>query len=210
MKETKKVRGIFQKSDSDICWIRYTDGFGKYRREKAGSLSQAHKLLAKRRTEALTRKKLPETLRQRTILFSEIADDALAYSKAHKRSYRDDCTSIGRLKEWFGSREAESLTAPEIDKRLSEQAATKKWAASTYNHYRSNIGLIYREARRSGKVSVNPARDVRHRKEDNSRVRFLTDAEEKKLREVIQSNWPEHMPEFNLAINTGLRKGSMY
>jgi integrase len=59
-------------------------------------------------------------------------------------------------------------------------------------------------------VSVNPARDVRHRREDNSRVRFLSDAEENKLREVILANWPEHMPEFNLAVSTGLRKGSMY
>ena len=33
--------------------------------------------------------------------------------------------------------------------------------------------LTYREASRAGKVSVNPARDVRHRREDNSRVRYL-------------------------------------
>lgn len=117
---------------------------------------------------------------------------------------------MARLKEWFGSREAESLSTPEIEKRLSEAAAVDKWAPATYNHYRSLMMLTYREARRAGKVSSNPARDVRHRREDNSRVRFLTDAEDKKLREVIQANWPEHLPEFELAISTGLRKGSMY
>jgi integrase len=70
--------------------------------------------------------------------------------------------------------------------------------------------MTYREARRAGKVTVNPARDTRHQREDNSRVRYLSDAEEKKLHEVIQSDYAEHMPEFTLAMSTGLRKGSMY
>jgi hypothetical protein len=43
--------------------------------------------------------------------------------------------------------------------------------------------MIFREARRAGKVATaNPARDVWHRKEDNSRVRLLSDAEENELR----------------------------
>jgi integrase len=211
MKEPKKTRGIFEKVPGSGVWsIRYTDGAGKYRREIAGSYSQATKLLVKRRGEALQRKKLPETLRQRAILFNEVADDALQYSEQHKRSYRDDKSRMARLKVWFGNCEAESLTGPDIEKRLTDVVAAENWAASTFNHYRSLMMLVYREARRRGKVSVNPARDVRHKREDNSRVRILSDAEETKLRDVIQADWPEHMPEFSLAIATGLRKGSMY
>jgi hypothetical protein len=30
------------------------------------------------------------------------------------------------------------------------------------------------------------------------------------LREVVQAKWPLHLPELDLAINTGLRKGSQY
>ncbi len=211
MAEKSKARGVFEKVEgSGVFWIRFTDGQGKYRREVAGSYAQARKLLDKRRGEALQKKKLPESLRQRTIKFYELADDALRYSEHHKRSYRDDVSKVAKLKSWFGSREAESLTTPEIEKRLSDAAAAEKWAPSTYNHYRSVMMLIYREARRAGKLSTNPARDVRHKREDNSRVRFLSDAEEKKLRGVILANWPEHMPEFDLAVSTGLRKGSMY
>jgi len=70
--------------------------------------------------------------------------------------------------------------------------------------------MTYREARRAGKLTVNPARDTGHQREDNSRVRYLSDAEEKKLHEVIQSYYAEHMTEFKLAMRTGLRKGSMY
>lgn len=49
-----------------------------------------------------------------------------------------------------------------------------------------------------------------HRREDNNRVRFLTEDEEKKLRKIVQAKWPSHIPEFDLAINTGLRKGNQY
>jgi hypothetical protein len=34
--------------------------------------------------------------------------------------------------------------------------------------------------------------------------------QEKKLRKVIEAKWASHKPEFELAINTGLRKGSQY
>ena len=51
---------------------------------------------------------------------------------------------------------------------------------------------------------------VTHRREDNNRVRFLMAEEEKKLRKAIESKWASHLPELDLAINTGLRKGSKY
>ena len=174
----KPDRGIFEKVPaSGVWWIRYVDAQGRYRREKAGTWGNADKLLTKRKNEALQGKKLPETLRQRLVPLAEIVDDALAYSRKHKRSYRDDESRGKRLKEWFGNREAESLTGPEMEKHLSDVAASEEWACSTYNHYRSLLMLVYREARRAGKVSANPARDIRHRKESNNRVRFLSRGE---------------------------------
>ena len=86
-------------------------------------------------------------------------------------------------------------------------------AASTYNHYRSLLMLVYREARRAGKVSANPARVVRHRKENNSRVRFLSrgeNGEYSRLVNAIREKYPEHVAEFISALNTGLRMSSQY
>ena len=110
------------------------DAQGRYRREKVGTWGNADKLLTKRRNEALQGKKLPETLRQRVVPFSEIGDDALAYSRGHKRSHRDDESRMKRLKEWFGSREADSLSGQEMEKHLSDVAVEEKWAPSTFNH----------------------------------------------------------------------------
>jgi integrase len=210
----KPDRGIFEKvPGSGIWWIRYVDAQGRYRREKAGTWSNADKLLTKRKNGALEGKKLPETLRRRLVPFAEIAGDALAYSRRYKRSYRDDESRMKRLTEWFGNREAESLAGQEMEKRLSDVAASDEWAASTYNHYRSLLMLVYREARRAGKVSANPARDVRHRKENNSRVRFLSrgeNGEYARLVNAIREKYPEHVAEFIFALNTGLRLSSQY
>lgn len=170
----------------------------------------AQKLYAKRKTEALQGKKLPESLRQRTVLFSELIDDALAYSKAKKRSYQDDVCRMGRIREWFGGIPAEDVTVTEIELRLDQLAEEEDLAAATLNRYRSLLSLIFRRAMIAGKASANPARLVTHRQEDNKRIRFLSEAEEAKLRSVICEHWPDREPEFDIALNTGLRRGGMY
>jgi len=72
------------------------------------------------------------------------------------------------------------------------------------------MSLSYRLGIQNRNVTMNPARSVTHRREDNNRVRFLSDEEEKKLRKVVETKWASHIPELDLAINTGIRKGSQY
>ena len=215
----KVRRGLFEKIEgSGVWWIRYTDGFGTYRREKAGTWAVAKQLLSKRQTEALQRKKLPESLRRPTVLFSEIAEDAMVYSEAHKRSSCSDVSIKKNLVELFGNREADSLFGNELEGGLDAEAKNRGWCASTFNHHRAFLMLAYREGRRKRKVRTNPARDVRHKKENNSRVRFLSKeldgkvekSEDAKLIKVIRENYPEHLAEFIFAKSTGLRLSSQY
>lgn len=206
-----KQRGIFEKvPGSGVWWVIYFDQFGKRRREKAGSKSVAIKLYGKRKQQVLEGKKLPELFRKPSVNVGQLLDDALGHSKRNKKSYKTDVPRIARLKEWFGSHPAEELAPKEIEKRLADVADDEEWAASTFNHYRSLMSLSYRLGIQNRKVSSNPARSVMHRREDNNRVRFLTEEEEKKLRKVIEAKWASHMPELDLAINTGIRKGSQY
>ena len=204
-------RGVFEKvPGSGVWWICYFDQFGKRRREKAGTKSVAIKLYGKRKQQVLEGRKLPELFRKPSVDFGGLIDDALAYSKRNKRSHRTDVPRLARLKQWFGSRAAEELTPKEIENRLASEAEKQEWAPSTFNHYRSLMSLSYRLAILNRKVITNPARSVTHRREDNNRVRFLSAAEEKKLRRAIKARWRTHLPEFDLALNTGLRKGSQY
>jgi hypothetical protein len=128
-KKGRNARGVLEKvPGSDIWWIRYVDTQGRYRREKAGTWATARDLYIKRKNEALVGKKLPEKLRRATVMFAGIADDALAYSRAHKRSWRDDESRMKRLLGWFGNREADSLTGQEMERTLSDVAAREQWA----------------------------------------------------------------------------------
>lgn len=107
---SKPPHGVFEKvPGSGVWWIRYIDAQGRFRREKAGTKSAAIGLSRKRKTEPLEGKKLPGKLRRATVTFAEIARDALAYSKAHKRTYEDDVQRMERMLCWFRDRSADSL-----------------------------------------------------------------------------------------------------
>jgi len=153
---------------------------------------------------------LPETLRSRPIIFAEIADAALEYSRVEKASYRDDCSRMRRIVSRFGNCVAESIRPEEFEQWL---ASEMRWTPATKNRYIALIKLTYRLAERNGKVEENPARVLRMRKENNERVRYLGQYaadEDAKLRAVISAEWPEHMPEFEIALHTGMRRSEQY
>ncbi|MGB2675996.1 MAG: site-specific integrase [Candidatus Acidiferrum sp.] len=208
-KKSRNVRGVFEKvPGSDVWWIRFIDAKGRFRREKAGAKGMAIDLYRKRKVEALEGKKLPERLRRATVTFAEIARDALAYSKVNKAatSYRCDAGRMEVLLGWFREYPAESITAQDIERQFQKQ----EWAPATPNRYRALLSLTYRLAIRNGKVKENPARLVPHRLEDNARIRFLSAVEEKALRGAIEAQCSERLPEFALALNTGLRLSEQY
>jgi len=217
----KVQRGIYEKvPGSHVWWVRYADSVGRIRREKAGAKSAAIKLYQKRKTEILEGKKLPEQLRGRVVRFAEIADDALAYCKANNQGQQFDAYRIGRLKDEFGNYAAE-IPVEDLRRWFSEQ----EWQPGTHNRYKSTLSLMFRLAIENKKASTNPARLLKRKREDNGRVRFLnqlapakTEAEylkphadeESRLRAVILADYPAHMPEFEIALHTGMRPSEQY
>ena len=209
--EEKKLRGIYERvPGSGEWWIRYADKAGKIHREKAGNRSAAKDLYRKRKQGVLEGKKLPEKLRQRDILFGELIDDALEYSKGHKRSFSDDVCRMKRVRQWFGGVVADDIKPASIERRLSSIAHAEDLAPATVNRYRSLMSLCFRLGMENEKCQGNPARVMRARKESNERVRFLGLEEEEGLRKVIREHWPDREPELDIALNTGLRRGGMY
>jgi integrase len=212
-KTRRKVRGVFEKvPGSGVWWIRYSDAQGRYRREKAGTKTASRELYTKRKQEALEGRKLPEKLRSRAVSFAEIADDAITYIKGRYARPADDVARVEVLKDWFTGRAAECITPQEVEAALEEAEEENDWGSSTVNHHHTLLSLTYRLAIRNGKVKQSAVRGIRRRAEDNSRVRFLTADEEKRLRDALRSKpeWAEHEPELDLALHTGLRRSSMY
>lgn len=208
--EGKRYRGISGRSGGFV--FRYTDAQGREHRKICRTRDDALALYHEKKARSNRGEKLPAPpmLRRNKVTFAEIVHDALHYSKQRKRSYRTDVTRFAQLKEWFGNRIAETVTPKEIEDILNRASEQGRWAASTFNHYRSLLSLAYRLAIRDRGLTMNPARSVSHRREDNSRVRFLSREEERRLREVLMSKYSWHLPEFDLALQTGLRRGSQY
>ena len=205
--QERKQRGIFEKVPGSGEWyVRYVDAQGRYRREKAGTKSAAIALYRKRKTEALQGRKLPERLRRSPVLFREIAKDALAWSDAHKRSARNDHYRMARLLAWFGDKSAESISPQEIEANLRNEP----WRPATWNRIRALLSMVYRVAIRNRKVSQNPVRLVPTKQAHNERLRFLSIDEERKLRAAIARRFPERLPEFELALHTGMRLSEQY
>ena len=146
------------------------------------------------------------------MLFDEIGKDALDYSKANKcpDAYRIDKWHYAVILSWFKGRVAKEIVPQEIDEKLSELAGKKDLKPATLNRYRAFLSLVYSLANRNGKVQVNPARLVRLRKENNAVVRFLEAQEEEKIRSVLRECDRCLEAEFDLALNTGMRRGEQY
>jgi site-specific recombinase XerD len=207
-KTRRNPRGVFQKvpGKNSPWWIRFVDASGRFRRERVGTKRAAIDLYRKRKNDALEGKKLPEKLRRATVSFAEIASDALVYSKSNKLSYGDDVSRMETLLRWFREYPAEGITAQDIERRFEQQT----WTPATMNRHRALLSLTYRLAIRNGKVKDNPARLVRHRLENNARIRFLSPEEETQLRAAIEAACPERIAELDVALHTGLRLSEQY
>lgn len=218
--QQKAVRGTFEKvPGSGIWWVRYADASGRIRREKVGNKGAATKLYQKRKTEVLQGNKLPEQFRAKKVTFSELADDAIEWSKAHKLTWEDDEIRLKPMRVAFGTRAAESITPQEIERWFALEGVSrnkgkrregKTWKPATFNRYKALLSMVYRQGIKNRKISVNPAREIERRRENNARDRYLSGQEEASLRDVITESWPERIPEFDIAINSGMRRGEQY
>jgi len=214
-----RQRGLFER-EPWVWWIHWYEAEGRRHREEAGSKSNAINLYRKRKSEALAGKKLPEKLRGRVVRFSELAEDAESYCQANNQGQEFDCYRIGRFKEEFGNGPAE-IPVEDFRRWFNEQV----WKEATHNRYKTMLSLIYRLGMEHGKVKSNPARLLKRKREDNGRVRFLNqfapaktelehlqglEDEESRLRAVIVHRYPDHLPEFEIATNTGMRPREQY
>jgi integrase len=201
-----KVTGVWEKvPGSGIWWIRYRKD-GVLHREKVGRKSDALALYQKRKNEIRAGTKLPENMRRASIRFGQLAEDIRRYSEKHHRDQGHIESRLKRILRDFENRLADQIKPEDIDNWIAINTET----AATANRYRALFSLIFREALRNGKVTANPARLVRLRHENNGRIRYLTDDEERRLRMAIMKQFPEHLPELAVSLGTGMRLSEQY
>jgi integrase len=215
-KQEVKMRGVFEKkTGSGIWWIQYFDSEGRRHREKVGRKSSALVLYQKRRTEISEGKKLPALRNTPMVKFDEIAADALEYSKSHNISFENDVNRMKAILKEFAERPIAAIKPQEIERWLNQLTRNVKGEEvalkpATLNRYRAMLSLAFRIAVQNGKTASNPARLVRPRRENNAVIRYLLPDEERRLREVANEFYAHHVPELDLALNTGMRQGEQY
>jgi integrase len=93
-----------------------------------------------------------------------------------------------------------------MDRFLTENCKTP----ATANRFRAFFSLCYRLGMENGKVTSNPARLIRMRRENNVRLRFLSRDEYKKISAIVLRDFAEQHPAFVVSVYTGMRWGEQF
>ncbi len=218
-KEVKKHRGVFERpKGSRIWWIRYADQFGEEHREKVGPRSAAIAKYQQRKTEIRLDKFNPDEVKgkHRRASLEEIIDDYITSCEARNvASVRDVRQRLGWWKRLFKERSARSVVANDLETARRElmesrypsnkQKTVRKGgrSVSTVNRYLGTLKSAFSFALKNGKVERNAVSLVKFAKENNERVRWLTEDEEHSLFKTLPK---EYHSLVLIALHTGMRK----
>ena len=201
-REPKKVRGVFQRENSNKWSIRFTDQYGTRRQEVASySHSSVVQQLHKRQDEVLKGKFDPENIKGKhtNVLFRQLIEDRLEMA-GNLRSFKDEKLRLNQWNQRLGDKPAKAITRQDIlEIRLD---LLKSMKPSTANRYLSVLRTCFNLAVVNQKIEKSPLVGIRMSKENNKRVRWLKIDEEERLFSVVPK---EFHPAITFAIHTGLR-----
>ncbi len=197
-----KQRGVFERpKGSGVYWVRYHVR-GREFREKVGTKQDAIDRYQLRKVQARD-----GTLPSRTpdTLFEDFVRDFLATEKHRMRSYGDYARYGARWSERFAGRTLRSILPMDVDKWVTRRAT--EVAPATVNRELSFLRRVFNVAANNDLVDRNPVKRVKFFRENNARVRWLTDDEETRLRaQLTDQQWPL----VAFALHTGLRRGEQF
>jgi integrase len=203
-------RGIFVRNK--WYWIRFADQHGRIRRQKASPLLEhAKAALERRHTEVRALKFFPERVRQHQVLFGHAARAYLQIVRSRKRSWREDVSYFKTLLPHFQDLPIDSITAGKIEEVLSEISTERQWKPATFNRARAVLSALFSWCLRKGTLQINPVRLTPSHRENNVRVRWLTDDEQARLLDAVRrSRHPERTRDILVALHSGMRRSEQY
>ena len=199
-----RSKGVYKRKDSPYWWIEYTGTDGKRRQEstKTTLKTEADYLLAKRRKESMEGVIVP--LRKKDISLKDFSVIYLEWAR-NQRSYQTKEDRIRLLLREFekfnlGDFTVESLESY-MSRRLSEgrKPATINRAIATLKHMLTKAV----EWEKVDEDKVKKVKKVKLLKENNTRTRFISQDE---CRKLVDSCAPYLKPIVQTALFTGMRK----
>ena len=134
--------------------------------------------------------------------FKDLTKVFLEYSKANKKDYKRDKAKVQILHNYFGDKsDIETITPQKIE---NFKAYMQEQYSNAYvNRYLACLKTIFNIGIKNSLTKYNPMIAVKMLKEDNQKIRYLTEEEEKRLFQEL----PEYLkPIVTCALQTGLRK----
>ncbi len=201
----KDGRGYFL--DYDVV----EGGIEKRKRVRLGKvpLASAKKILADHMREIVEKRFL--SVEGKTT-FNEAADSFLAYSKARRKTFKNDAQIVERLKAFFGDKTLESLTPDIVEAFLTQRREAGNCrlkdhplAGTTLNRDIGTLKSIINRAILNGLIEKDPIRGVRKFKEI-PRDRVLEPDEYQRLLDHCK---PYLKAIVQLAYLTGMRRGEI-
>jgi len=147
----------------------------------------------------------------------ELAAESYRNKKNGEKKMKSFLGMASLMLPQFGKRVAEAITTMELESWLLDQTDENGWVPATRNAYKSVMVVIYREGINTNLIKKNPAKLIRSANDANRRMRYFSEEEERRFREVIierarrfPSDWEERLAEVDFALYTGTRKGEQF
>ncbi len=174
----------------------------------AGAIGPVSKTVAKeefaRKKAAVVEGKLNPLRARRSPLFKDFAEELLNHKRTFLRPSSADRIffALKPLRERFGSKRLQDVSAFEIERYRRDRKASGRTDV-TVNRELQCLRDLFNRAIAWGKAWENPMQKVKLQREENARVRYLTEDEEEKLLEACGKSLH---PVVVTALNTGLRR----
>src|SRR4029453_6546287 len=205
-RKRKQHRGVYEHPKGSGVWcVCFFDEHSRRHRQKVGPKALAIKVYQKRKTEVQERRFFFPRLRRRDVLLTDFFKDYLARVHGRLRCYREYERYAKRLGGAFPGRTLRQILPGDIERYIAKRAVSV--APATVNRDLQFLKHVFYVAMKDGLCEVNPVGKVKLFRENNQRVRFLTEDEERALRDAIgEAEWPM----VAVAIHTGLRQAEQF
>ncbi len=203
----RHTRGVFERpAGSAIWWVCYFDENGRKHREKIGPKALALKVYQKRKNEIQERRFFPERIRRKEVLLADMIDDYLARKKGRMKNFVNWARYGRNWKTALGERTLRAILPGDVE-RCAARLRGKQLSDASVNRELTFLRCVFNVAIEDGMADTNPVLSKLFVKENNQRIRYLTDDEETKLRKAIgETEWPK----VAFAFLTGFRQGNQF
>jgi len=200
-----KDRGIVENPvGSGIWWVDMRHE-GKRIRKKVGSKSAAKSVYQRLKTESREGRLVPREKKRVFPTIREIVTERVECFSGRQR------TNEKRYAQWWidqmGEKTVKDISIGDLRKLMMQLKEDQALSAQTVNHYFGHLRAALNQAVRDSKIDHSPMQGIDLLKTPRGRLRFLTEGEEMRLREVML---PAHFRLVRFAILTGLRREEQF